>query len=342
MTNDSSPILNTTSMQSGIGREVPNRKSAEAVIVLENVCKYYHVQKAVDSISFSVGRGEIFGFLGPNGAGKTTTIKMITTLLRPTQGSIQVCGFDVQKDPLEVKRRIGYMPDVPGFYGEMSAFEILEYYAEFYKIPREVRRKKIDELLTMMHLIDVKDKKIKTFSRGMKQKVGFASALLNDPEVLILDEPTIGLDPETIHLFRTVIRSLNEKGVTIFLSSHILSEVQAICDHVGIIRQGKIIAVDSIQGLSKKVSEKKNMLLIVSYENMTDEAVDVVQQIPGVIRVVNNSEAKKLEVEISPEKASISLINHTLVQHGIGVTGLERKQPDLEDIFLSLIRGGSP
>ncbi len=313
---------------------------AFAALQVDHVCKYYKKHKAVDSISFSVQKGEIFGFLGPNGAGKTTTIKICTGILPPSSGTAFIFGYDIRKNPLEAKKHFGYMPDVPGFYGEMTAYEVLEYYAEFYDISRDVRRKKIDEILTTMQLSEVKNKKMKTFSRGMKQKIGFASALVHDPDILILDEPTIGLDPETIHLFRTLIKSLNAQGVTIFLSSHILSEVQTMCDRVGIISKGRIIAVDSIQELSKKVSMQKNVMLTISYENMTDQALVAVQQIPGVMQIVDNPVKKKLELELSVEKTDIALINRTLVVHGIGVVGIERKQPTLEDIFFTLVSGG--
>lgn len=191
----------------------------------------------------------------------------------------------------------------------------------------------------MMQLTDFKNKKVKTFSRGMRQKLGFASSLLNDPEILILDEPTIGLDPAMIHFFRKSIKSLNEKGVTIFLSSHILSEVQAICNKVGIINHGKIIAVDSIKSLGAKLTVKGIKTVIVTFENISDKAIKAVRKISGVIAVKEDKKNKRLEIEIEAEKSIIPLINKTLIKHNIEVSGIETKELNLEDIFLSLTGG---
>ena len=318
--------------------ETKNTDSSNAIEV-NNLTKSFNGFKAVDNISFTVKKGEIFGFLGPNGAGKTTTIKILTTLLRPTNGSATICGYDIKKNSLDVKKRIGYMPDVPGFYGEMKTEDVLHFYAEFYKIPKEDRIQRIDELLEMMELTEFKKNKVKTFSRGMKQKLGFASSLLNKPEILILDEPTIGLDPAMIHFFRKSIKSLNHEGVTIFLSSHILSEVQTLCSKVGIINKGKIIAVDTIESLGKRLTTKGAKTVIVKYENISEKAIKAVKTISGVLKVKENKANKRLEIEIDPEKSIIPMINKTLIKHNIEIFGIETKEIALEDIFLSLTGG---
>ena len=309
-------------------------------IEVSNITKKFNNFTAVDNISFSIKCGEIFGFLGPNGAGKTTTIKMLTTLLNPTEGKIRIFGVDLSKNPLELKKRMGYMPDVPGFYDEMKASDIMNFYAEFYKIPKLKRQEKIDNLLKMMDLNGFKNKKVKTFSRGMKQKLGFATALLNDPEILILDEPTIGLDPGTIRFFRKSIESLNKKGVTIFLSSHILSEVQAVCTKVGIINKGKIIAVDTIDSLGTMLASKSAKTVYFEFENMTDKAVKAVEAIAGVISVKIIQEKRILEIEVEAAKSLTPIINKKLVENGINIKRIESKQINLEDIFLSLTGGG--
>ena len=309
-------------------------------IEVSNITKKFNNFTAVDNISFSIKNGEIFGFLGPNGAGKTTTIKMLTTLLNPTEGKLKIFGIDLSKKPLELKKRIGYMPDVPGFYDEMKASDVMHFYGEFYKIPKLKRQEKIDYLLEMMDLTRFKNKKVKTFSRGMKQKLGFATALLNDPEILILDEPTIGLDPGTIRFFRKSIESLNKKGVTIFLSSHILSEVQAVCTKVGIINKGKIIAVDTIDSLGTMLASKGAKTVYFEFENITEKAVKAVEAIPGVMSVKIVKEKRILEIEVDVAKSLTPIINKKLVENGINITRIESKQINLEDIFLTLTGGG--
>jgi ABC-2 type transport system ATP-binding protein len=280
-------------------------------IEVYNLSKSFNGFKAVDNISFTVKRGEIFGFLGPNGAGKTTTIKILTTLLRPKHGTATICGYDIKKNSLDVKKRIGYMPDVPGFYGEMKAEEVLHFYAEFYKIPKDKRNQKINDLLEMMELTRFKKKRIKTFSRGMKQKLGFASSLINDPDILILDEPTIGLDPATIHFFRNSIKTLNKKGVTIFLSSHILSEVQTLCNKVGIIHQGKIVAVDTIKELSKMMM-KGSKTVTITFENITEKALKAVKNIKGVLSIKKDDKNKKLEIEVEDSIVQVFCLSMVL------------------------------
>ena len=315
------------------------KKDGSFAIEINGLTKLFNGFKAVDNISFQVEWGDIFGFLGPNGAGKTTTINMLTTILKPSRGTAKICGKDILKNPLDLKKRIGFMPDVPGFYGEMKAKDVLNFYAEFYKIPKNDRIKRIDELLEMMQLTDFKNKKVKTFSRGMKQKLGFASSLINKPEILILDEPTIGLDPAMIHFFRKSIKSLNKQGVTIFLSSHILSEVQAICNKVGIINKGKIIAVDSIESLGAKLTAKGIKTVIVKFENISEKAIKAVRAISGVLEVKEDKKNKRLEIEIESEKSIIPVINKTLIKHNTEVSGIETKEMNLEDIFLSLTGG---
>lgn len=335
-------IINIIRMKQNIlrtgGDNITNKETdASYVIEVENLTKEFNGFRAVENISFKVKKGDIFGFLGPNGAGKTTTIRMLTTIIRPSKGTAKVLGQDIQHRALDIKKRIGFMPDVPGFYGEMKATELLNFYADFYRMPKSKREKKVENLLNMMQLDEFKNKKVKTFSRGMKQKLGFASSLLNDPELLILDEPTIGLDPTTIHFFKKSIKSLNGEGVTIFLSSHILSDVQALSNKVGIIDHGKIIAVDTIESLSKKISSSANKIIIISYENISEKALNAVKNLDGVLKLNKNESIKKIEIEIDSKKSIIPLINKTLVTHNVSITSIETKEMNLEEIFLSLV-----
>ena len=313
-------------------------ETSEAITV-HDLTKKYHGFTAVDHIFFTVHKGDIFGFLGPNGAGKTTTIRMLTTLLKPSAGTAALLGNDILRSPLEVKKHIGFMPDVAGFYSEMKAEDILSFYAEFYHISLEDRKRKIQNLFDTLQLNGFEKKKVKTYSRGMKQKLAFASSLLNDPEILILDEPTVGLDPPTIHFFRTLMRQLNKQGVTIFLSSHILSEVEALCNRVCIINKGKIVAVDRIDTLSARVSQSRNRVVTITFEQMTDEALNAVRALPRVISITQKENT--IVIELQQGTSIIPEINRTLVHHNINVTGIASKEADLEDIFLSLIGGTS-
>jgi ABC-2 type transport system ATP-binding protein len=300
--------------------------------------KKYRTFTAVNTLTLTIDQGEIFGFLGPNGAGKTTTIKMLTTLTRPTSGTATINGHDCHKDPLAAKQRIGYMPDVAGFYSDMTAEAILLFYSDFYQIPKTERRQRTTDILERLQLGDFSHRKVKTFSRGMKQKLAFASAIIHQPNILILDEPTIGLDPPTIHFFRGLIRELNTEGVTIFLSSHTLSEVEAICHRVGIINKGSLVALDSIESLRQRTTSTRNQIITIETEGLTPEALTAIQTIPGVISL--KSEKQTLIIELERTAHAIPDIARTLVHTNINILSIVRKEADLEDIFLTLIQEG--
>ncbi len=217
------------------------------MIEVENLTKYYGKFKALDNINLRIEENEVFGFLGPNGAGKTTTINLILGLIQPTSGKIRVAGYDVLRDPIKVKTICGYLPENAGFYPNLTARQNLEYFSEFYGMKRDEARKIIDDLLELVGLGDAADRKVGGFSRGMKQRLGLAQALLNDPEIIFLDEPTTGLDPTGAADFRRIIKSLKKDGKTIFFSSHILSEVKEVCETIGIIHKGRIVAKGRIE-----------------------------------------------------------------------------------------------
>lgn len=291
---------------------------------------------AVDHIDFDVERGDIFGFLGPNGAGKTTTIRMLTAILSPTSGTAEICGYDVIKEPMKVKQRIGLMPEALGFYSEMRAIDLLEFYAKFYKIPKIERRKRAIELLKLVGLPKFAYRKAGAYSHGMRKRLALAQAMINDPELLILDEPTGGLDPQGTQNFRKMIRDLHKRGITIFLSSHILPEVQQICNKVCILNKGKVVAVDTIENLTKIIKSKVKPRILVKADLLTDELLEELRKLHGVFDVEHVGNEIDITIEgedITPDVASL------LVNRGARVKYIQPVEPDLEEIFFSLTHG---
>ncbi|RIH86384.1 ABC transporter ATP-binding protein [Calidithermus roseus] len=223
------------------------------VIETHDLSKRYGRVVAVEGLNLQVGEGEVFGLLGPNGSGKTTTILMLLGLTEPTSGTAQVLGHDPVREPLSVKRQVGYLPDSVGFYGEMTAWENLRYTTRLLGLPRLEAEKRIGEVLERMGLADVAQRPVATFSRGMRQRLGLAEVLLKRPKVAILDEPTLGLDPEAALEFLAMIRGLKAEGITVLLSSHLLHQVQAICDRVGLFHRGRMVLVGTVRDLAERV-----------------------------------------------------------------------------------------
>jgi len=219
------------------------------LIELVNLDKHYGEKIAVSNVSLQVKSGEVFGFLGPNGAGKTTTIKMIVGLLRPTSGVVRVGGHDVQTQPLLAKAVNGYVPDTPNLYAKLSGREMLRFVGELYNIERAQIRRRIEELLRLFDLEQAGDDSIDSYSHGMQQKTALACALMHDPKVLVLDEPTVGLDPKSARLIKDILQQMAERGAAIFLSTHILEIAERMCDRIGIINNGELIAVGSMEEL---------------------------------------------------------------------------------------------
>jgi ABC-2 type transport system ATP-binding protein len=220
-----------------------------ALIETRNLVKKYGDKLAVNDISFDVHRGEIFGFLGPNGAGKTTTIKVIVGLLQPTSGTVKVGGYDVQAQPLQAKAASGYVPDTPNLYAKLSGRELLRFVGDLYNLDRGQAARRAEELLRILDLAAAADDTIDSYSHGMQQKASLAAALMHDPPVLVLDEPTVGLDPKSARLIKDILRQMAERGAAVFLSTHILEIAERMCDRIGIINQGRLIAVGTIDEL---------------------------------------------------------------------------------------------
>ena len=225
----------------------------QLIIEAEGLTKKYGTQIAVNNLTLQIKEGEVFGFLGPNGAGKTTTLLMFLGLTEPTSGKVRVIGFDSTREPLRVKEKVGYLPENVGFYDDMDARQNLRFIARLNRIPDKVSAKKIDELLQQVGLLEEAKKKVGTYSKGMRQRLGIAEVLIKEPKLIFLDEPTIGLDPDGTNRMLDLIHNLSrEKNITIFLSSHLLDQVQRICDRVGIMIKGNLVAIGPIQELARK------------------------------------------------------------------------------------------
>lgn len=223
----------------------------DVMIDIQNISKSYNKGsvKAVDKLDLKVNKGEIFGFIGPNGAGKTTTIKMIVGLLNPDEGTVFIDGTDISKDPIGAKRKIGYVPDSPNLYDRLTGMEYLNFMADVYQVPADLRAKRIEYYLDMFDLKDAGSDLIKSYSHGMKQKIALTGALIHDPAVWILDEPMVGLDPKSAHLLKTQMREHCDKGNTVFFSTHILEVAEKLCDRIGIINRGKLVAIGTLDEL---------------------------------------------------------------------------------------------
>jgi ABC-2 type transport system ATP-binding protein len=306
------------------------------VITVENLTKRYATKTAIDGVSFQVERGEILGFLGPNGAGKTTTMRIITGFIPASDGTVRLDGFDVFEDPLDVKHRIGYLPENPPLYVEMSVSGYLRFVAKIKGVPKEKIDSEVKRVMDRVNIIDVRDRIIAKLSKGYKQRVGLAQALLNDPPVLILDEPTIGLDPKQIHEVRELIKGLAGNH-TVVLSTHILPEVEQTCSRVVIIDRGKIVAVDTPQNLRLQVQGAERVFMEI--QGPPSEIASQLKKTPGVIdvRTVATTDGRhRFQIESELKKEIRSDLARTVVQNGWGLFELQAETMSLEDIFLKL------
>lgn len=313
------------------------------MIEVSNLTKKYGDHIAVDHLSFRVEKGQIYGFLGPNGAGKSTTMNIITGYLAATEGTVTIDGKDVQKDPEEAKRAIGYLPELPPLYVDMTVREYLDFVAELKKVPKKERKQQIDEVMEMTQITDMQQRLIRNLSKGYRQRVGLAQAILGYPEVIILDEPTVGLDPKQIIEIRDLIRKLGENH-TVILSSHILSEVSAVCDHIMIIAHGKLVASDSPENLQKLMSG--SMELNLEVKGSVAAVKSALQEISQIDRIEENTEAPKdiakLKV-ISKENADIrEQVFYVLAEAKLPILEMTHAEKSLEDIFLELTEDVAP
>jgi len=308
------------------------------MIEVRNLTKKYGDRVAVDHISFSVNRGEILGFLGQNGAGKTTTMKILTCFMSATEGSASVAGFDVFENPLEVKKRIGYLPETPPLYPEFLVSEYLAFIADLRNIPKRDQKKKIDAVVERCYLGDVRNRLIANLSKGYRQRVGIAQALIHDPEVLILDEPTVGLDPKQVTEARGLIKSLRSERTVIY-STHILSEVAATCDRIVIIDRGKIVAQEALNSMGSAGGTTRTEIVV---QKMNENMVQVLKGLQGVKNVHSQANGQnRLIVESEAREDVMAEIARTVVNQNAGLIRMSPVQLALEDYYLNLIGGRS-
>lgn len=311
------------------------------MIEINNLVKMYGDKKAVSGITFTVNDDEVLGFLGPNGAGKTTTMNIIAGYLSSTSGTVKINGHDILEDPIEAKKQIGYLPENPPLYLDMTVKEYLNFICDLKGVSKEKRKNMLDRILSLVKIDDVYDRLIGNLSKGYKQRVGIAQAMVGDPPILILDEPTVGLDPNQIIEIRKLIRSLS-KTHSVIISSHILSEIQEIADRVVIIDHGKIAAIDTLSDLSKRLSGQTKLLL--TFKGPSKECVNKLRAIRGVSAAVPrkiDNKVSQIEITIvSDDSAEVrSAIFFMMANAGWPILELCSLDPSLEEIFLNITSG---
>ena len=311
------------------------------MIEVKNVTKKYGKAIAVDDISFTINEGEIVGLLGPNGAGKSTTMNMITGFIEQTQGEIIVNGYDMLKKAKKAKKEIGYMPEGIPLYTDLTVKEFITYMAEIKRVDKKTKKEKVEKIIEQTGLKDVEKKLIKNLSRGYKQRVSMAGSLIGDPKILILDEPTVGLDPKQITEIRNLIKELG-KTHTVILSSHILSEVSQICNKVIIINKGKIIAIDTPENLENKVTSNNSVYVTVEDpENKIEKTVKAMQNINKIKLVKNNEDGtKQYIIEAKGDVDLRKTIFTEFAKENITIFEMKKADTTLEDAFIKLIEGG--
>lgn len=309
------------------------------MITIENLTKYYGKNKAVNNISFTINDNEILGFLGPNGAGKSTTMNMISGFLPMTAGKVNICGTDITKEPVKAKKNIGYLPENPPVYPDLKVSEYLSFCAGLKGIPGGKRRDEISRVTRLLGLGDVSGKLIRNLSKGYKQRVGFAQALLGDPKFIILDEPTVGLDPNQVIEVRNLIKSL-KKDHTVIFSSHILSEVSEVCDRVIIINKGDIRAIDTIENLEKSFSAA--LTLHIKIKGSKSKAASVIETADGIKEVLSiddeGSDIWSFAVLLDGDGEDVrDRLMAELIKNQVSIMEIYTDKPNLEDVFIELI-----
>ena len=310
------------------------------MIEVSNLVKKYGDHTAVDHLSFQIEKGKIYGFLGPNGAGKSTTMNMITGYIASTEGKVMIDGHDILEEPEAAKKCIGYLPEMPPLYFDMTVLEYMKFAADLKKIPRNQKEKQIKEVMDMVKITDMKDRLIKNLSKGYRQRVGLAQAILGYPEVIILDEPTVGLDPKQIIEIRDLIKSLKQKH-TVILSSHILSEVRAVCDYVLIISHGKLVASDTPDNLERLAAGSNSLLMKVKGEKDTiRKDLETIEGVTGVeMSYDSDEELWKTKVSIQENVDIREKVFYAMAGANCPIYEMQVKRVSLEDVFLELTEG---
>jgi ABC-2 type transport system ATP-binding protein len=290
---------------------------------------------AVDNLTFSVPKGEIFGFIGPNGAGKTSTFKVLATLLKPDQGKARVCGYDVVKDPSKVRHLIGYAPDFFGVYDDLTASEYLHFFAAAYCIPRAERKRIVGDVLALTDLTEKVNAPVDGLSRGMKQRLGLARVLLHDPQLLILDEPASGLDPRARIEMRELLKELQSMGKTILVSSHILHELGQFCTRIGIIEAGKLVAQGSLAEIYRKLDLQR--VVHVQFANSTDDLLTKIEALPAVTKLDRSSD--RVAIHLREGEMPLEDLHEALHQLGARIRMFQASAMDMETAFMKLTEG---
>ena len=310
------------------------------MIEVKGLTKVYGGHTAVDDVSFKIRNGRIYGLLGPNGAGKSTTMNIIAGCLSPTEGTVLINGYDICDQPMEAKRQIGYLPEQPPLFGDMTPFEYLCFVAEAKGVKDELIDRQVKEAMAVTDILSVKDRLIRNLSKGYRQRVGIAQTMLGSPDIIILDEPTVGLDPKQLTEIRALIRRLGEK-LTVIVSSHILSEIAELCDHVIILSGGRVVADDTVEALEARVSPEKILRLTVKGDE--EGVCSVLEGMDGIIAVTAEGRdaegAVRLRVTTAPDTDLRDTIFFAMAERRYAVISMELEEQSLESIFLSLTGG---
>lgn len=304
------------------------------MLKVENIKKSFEKKEVVKNVSFSVDKGEAFGLLGPNGAGKSTLISMICGLVKYDQGDIWIDGLSVKKRPLEIKKKIGIVPQEIALYPTISARENLLFWGKMYGLTRIETKRRAEEVLSFVGLSERAKDKIETFSGGMKRRINIGAALMHEPELLIMDEPTVGIDPQSRNHILETVKDLNKSGVTIIYTSHYMEEVEYLCDRIGIIDQGKVMALGTKGDLCNRLAN--GTVIEMSLINLNEEFLQHIKQIHGVERVMTNPDKHSIDISINETENPLPEIITLAVNANIQIESMERKEPNLESLFLQL------
>ena len=310
--------------------------ASQPVITVSSLTKYYGDFKALDSVSFTVGKGWVYGYLGPNGAGKTTTIRTMLGLLKPDQGEIQIASINPAKDPVQALQSLGYAPELPTLQTFFTGEQLLDFMGKMFGLATQARKEKIKQLLDLVGLEEWGDKKIGKYSKGMVQRLSLALALVNDPMVLIMDEPTIGMDPEATAHFRNLFTTLSKQGKTIFISSHLLDEAQRICTHVGMINKGRMVFDGPITQVLETFTQQ--WVIEAELKKVTKTMISALKKLDYVQDV--KSEENKLRIELKEKKDLRGEISSEIFKHKGVLLSLNLHQITLEDAYLRALKGG--
>jgi ABC-2 type transport system ATP-binding protein len=307
----------------------------ESIIEVRNLTKAFNKFVAVDDVSFDVRKGEIFGLLGPNGAGKSTTLRLLSTLARPTKGTATISGFDIVKNDSDVRKLIGIVSEKMIMYNRLTARENLLFFGNLFNIPRDVLAKRTDELLELVQLTQWKNSQVGTFSTGMRQRMNVIRALLNMPQVLFLDEPTLGLDPQSSVEIREFIKKLNrENGTTVIISTHMMFDADLLCDRIGILDHGKLVALDTSTNLKKLISGAGTTILSLEIANLSSELIETIRALKCADAVTQEN-STHLKILVHGDEAFDSVIDAIRAKDG-KINSMENLQPTLEDVFLHI------